>query len=413
TPDYKVMEDVEGEEVSIGSKKSVNDVVKPYKALYRGEDKWTGTVSDKALNDLLGTFEGWEYIDLVLENNDLSANELNELVRADNHLTIFFSGEVPFSLFNVIFPFTHNDLPETAFSQIIIDWNNYNNKELQLFFVSANNTILYRSQVNIPNTNQFLEKVIEPSKKFSEYEEIKRDEIPSLYVTNDKIESVKYTYLIEDISPDLFRNALFIDPNFVERSNVEGKNEEKYTDGMSEMIVDKDRKLLTYVYPAAESSNRVPPSKILNDSFEFINEHGGLTADYRFVRMDTTKNRVDYQLFLQGFPVYSDQTDTRITTIWGNERIFRYMRPYYSLDEDILSEKETKELPSGKEIIEKVREMNHIAFSEVDEIAVGYYLTRYDNQILFTLEQNWFLLHNGSWTRLTPEMLGGVENGLE
>ena len=90
------------------------------------------------------------------------------------------------------------------------------------------------------------------------------------------------------------------DPNIVQR-NVESASSEKYTDGMSLMTLETNLKSLNYVYPAAESSIRVEPSKLLKDSFEFINEHGGFTADFRYASSNTNKNQIDYQMYLQGF----------------------------------------------------------------------------------------------------------------
>ena len=110
------------------------------------------------------------------------------------------------------------------------------------------------------------------------------------------------------------------------------------------MTVDTQRKVLNYVYPAAESITPIPAAYLLRESFDFINDHGGVTADYRLTSMNIPKHVTEYQLYLQGFPVHSSMTSTRISTTWGDNSIFRYRRPYYLLDMDIKSEKTMKEL---------------------------------------------------------------------
>ncbi|MFJ7733093.1 YycH family regulatory protein [Lysinibacillus sp. NPDC097231] len=412
TPDYKYIEKTEGKEILIGTQKQMADVIRPYKAIYRFDEEFTGTVSNGAMVDIMKAFEGWNILDLVRVNNNLSTNSVNEMIRDNNRMTVFFTGEIPFSAFSSIFQFADKELPETTFNRMIIDWSNYSNKELQVFFISSNNESLMRSHVSLQNANQFVREVIEPAKTYSTFKEIERDGFTSLYTANDKIESAKYTYIIEDMPPDWFKNILFTNPNIVQRT-VESENLEKFSDGMSWMTMDSKLKSLNYVYPAAESSVRIEPSKLLNDSFEFINEHGGFTADYRYVSTSTTKNQLDYQLYLQGLPVYSDQAISRITTVWGNSRIFRYKRPYFSLNIPIESEKEIKELLSGSEIVEKIQKLNNIALSDIDEIVVGYYLTQDQSRRIMTLEPCWFVIHNGISTRVTPELLGGVKNGLE
>ncbi len=412
TPDYKYIENTERKEILIKPQKEMEDIIRPYKAIFRFDEGFTGTVSNNAMKSLMKTFKGWNVLDLEPVNNNLSPNYVNQIIGADHRMTIFFTGEVPFSSFNTIFQFADKELPETTFNRMIIDWSNSSTKELMVYYISSNNQSLFRSHVSVPNMNQFIQEVIEPAKKYGTFKEIERENQTSLYVDNNKMESVKFTYYIEEITPELFKNVLFTDPNIVRR-NVESASSEKYTDGMSLMTLDTNLKSLNYVYPAAESSIRIEPSKLLKDSFEFINEHGGYTADFRYASTNTNKNQMDYQLYLQGLPVYSNHVITRMTTIWGDSRIFHYKRPYFSLDMDIEAEKEIKELSSGADIAERLKVGNNIALADIDEIVLGYYLTQNQELNIFTFEPCWFVIRNGSWIKLTPEVLGGVKNGLE
>jgi len=411
TPDYKIIEQTEGKEILIGSQKRMEDIIRPYKAIYRFDEEFTGTASNGVMKDIMKAFQGWNVLDLVPINNNLTANYVNEMIRTNNRMTIFFTGELPYSAFSSIFQFADKEIPETTFNRMIIDWTNYGNKELQIFFISSNNKTLMRSRVSLQNTNQFIRDVIEPAKTYSTFKEIERDGFTSLYMPNDKIESTKYMYTFIEEPLESFKNVLFPNPNIVQRS-IESAMTEKYQDGMSRMTVDSNLKSLTYVYPAVESSAIIEPSKLLKDSFEFINEHGGFTADYRYVSKNTNKNQLEYQQYLQGLPVYSDQVISKITTVWGDNVIFRYKRPYYSLVFDIPTEKEIKELPSGVEILEKIQQLNNFVLSDIDDVVVGYYLKQ-DSTSIMTLEPCWFVVHNGIATKLTPELLGGVVNGLE
>ena len=411
TPDYKIIEQTEGKEILIGSQKRMEDIIRPYKAIYRFDEEFTGTASNGVMKDIMKAFQGWNILDLVPINNNLTANYVNEMIRTNNRMTIFFTGELPYSAFSSIFQFSDKEIPETTFNRMIIDWTNYGNKELQIFFISSNNKTLMRSRVSLQNTNPFIRDVIEPAKTYSAFKEIERDGFTSLYMPNDKIESTKYMYTFIEEPLESFKNVLFPNPNIVQRS-IESAMTEKYQDGKSRMTVDSNLKSLTYVYPAVESSAIIEPSKLLKDSFEFINEHGGFTADYRYVSKNTNKNQLEYQQYLQGLPVYSDQVISKITTVWGDNVIFRYKRPYYSLVFDIPTEKEIKELPSGVEILEKIQQLNNFVLSDIDDVVVGYYLKQ-DSTSIMTLEPCWFVVHNGIATKLTPELLGGVVNGLE
>ncbi|MEB2280523.1 YycH family regulatory protein [Lysinibacillus xylanilyticus] len=410
TPDYKFIEQTEGKEILIGPQKKPEDVIRPYKAIYRFDKEFTGTVSNGAMVDIMDAFHGWNILDLMPIDTNLKADSVNNMIRSNNCMTVFFPGEIPYSAFNTIFQFADKELPETTFNRMIIDWSNYSSKYLQVFFISGNNELLMRSRVSLENANQFVRNIIEPAKTYGTFKEVERDGFTSLYIANDKIESAKYTYIIEE-KPELFKNVVFTNLNNVVRTD-ESATTEKYHDGMSRMVIDSKVKSLTYVYPAAESSVRIEPSKLFTDSFEFINEHGGFTDDYRLASTSTSNNQLDYQLYLHGLPIYSDQAINRITTVWGDNRIFRYKRPYFSFEKDIPSEKEMKELPSGSEIVEKIKKLNNIALSDIDDIVVGFYLT-YNQSTIVTLEPCWFVIRNGISTKLTPDILGGVKNGLE
>ena len=56
-----------------------------------------------------------------------------------------------------------------------------------------------------------------------------------------------------------------------------------------------------------------------------------MNLDIRIWIQDT--NCEDSDLFLHGLPVYTDSSSsTEIVQKWGNNQIYSYMRPYYTLN---------------------------------------------------------------------------------
>ena len=106
-------------------------------------------------------------------------------------------------------------------------------------------------------------------------------------------------------------------------------------------------------------------------------------------------------------------TMTRIVTTWGDNRIFRYRRPYYSIDSDISTVRTVKQLPSGAEVVEGLQNDEDSQMEDIDEIVFGYYLTQDQEEDLFLLDPSWFSISNNEWTRILPEHLGGIDHGLE
>lgn len=416
-PEYGLIEETQIEEVMVGEQKEFKDVLKPYRLLYRQNGQFFGTVSPSVLNEIYSYFPTWQTneLELINSNDKLSDEKMNEILRKDNRITMFFNEEIPFQVFTNLLSFNNDkDLPESSFNRLILDWSTVEtNNQLQLLFLNTEKRLLFSGYTNLGNTDRFLAEVIKPAEDYSPYVEVERDSLLSLYVSQNPIQSTRYTYLVDYISESLFKSIVFTDPKIV-KPNKESEQSVRYTDNTSFMTVDTKNRTLNYVYPLAESIAPIKSYKLISDSFNYINDHGGFTADYRFSSMNIGKHIVDYQLFLHGLPIYSNSNmaPSRISTTWGENRIFRYRRPYYTIAtaNEVNREREQKELVSGEQVIEYIRNSEKYSFKDIDEIVVGYYFTQNE---AFVLEPSWFVISNNVWTDISPERTGGIIDGLE
>ncbi|WP_042478427.1 YycH family regulatory protein [Bacillus ndiopicus] len=413
-PKYQTIEDIQIEHIALGEPKALNRVVKPYRLLFKDEENFTGTTSTTVIDTLMDEFSSMEANDLTLINHNLADDKLNEMLRAQDRMILFFQADIPMPTFASILPFHDKDnIPETTFNRVVIDWSRLAaTDQLQFLFISSNNRTMYRSFVKVNNKTSFQRNIIDRAVQFDSYMEIERTDATSLYVLTNPTEINPYAYLVESISIELLKKILFIDPNIVQR-NIESAQSEKYTDDMSLMRLDIQNQSIHYVYPPAESISPIAASILMKDSIDFLNEHGGITADYRFAAMNYQKHVTEYQMFFNGLPVYSDTTLTRISTTWGDNRIFRYRRPYYMLDTPIPADKAAKELASGPRTIDYIQTTLKEDINEVEDLVIGYYLVHDAEADLFTLEPSWFMLTENGWERLTFERVGGDEYGLE
>lgn len=179
------------------------------------------------------------------------------------------------------------------------------------------------------------------------------------------------------------------------------------------MTVDTKNKMLNFVYPSAESNEIAIPSELLFQSVDFINEHGGWTDDFRFTYLNPITRTIKFTLFTDGLPVYGDVSGmTEILTTAGNNRMFKYVRPYYSFDKTLLIEREAVEMPAGIEILQKIKEQKKVDIERIEDVAMGYILVQDFERNLFILEPHWFYLINNQWYRYTPGREGGMRHGL-
>lgn len=414
TPTYNTMQNAPAMDISIAESKRLDDVVKPYKMLFSFENGFSGTSTSFDIERILLVMKDWEFRELTMINNNLSSVALNDYSKAHNRFTIFYPTDIPFAVFDNIMPFSNTKIQETGFDRIIVDWNFTTDGDLTVYFASSSTNLLYAAKANNVGKQKIEEKIIKPAVEFTKYEEIQRKDKLSLFVPSEEVEMIRYTYILKEIPPAQFKDALFDNPNKVRRSSTGNLNEE-YSDDTALMSVDLLDRTFQYSYPAAESSVPGIPSELFFDSLDFVNEHEGWTDDYRFVGLDAMNKGINYQLYLQGYPVYSEMSSTTINTLWGNNQIYRYNRPYYTLDLDLSlpSETEILILPSGVQAEEMLEHVSKLNVSSVKELTVGYYLTRDDEKGLLNLEPSWFYLTDKVWTRLTPDTLGGGSFGLE
>lgn len=411
TPKYPTIEQQPTVDISISKKNEITGVIKPYKLLFNFEDGLKGTADPVEIEEIVNEIKKWTISDLKLVDRNFDKDKLDISIGEKNRFSLFFPTEVPLSVYSNVLNIEELKIPESTFDRIIFEWNALN-ATMNISFISKKNKLLYSASANAIDISRLKQNVLAKGANFSEYVELRPGETPFIVVPVDRVELQRNTYSQGEISPSRFRDALFRDPNSVKRSQIEN-NLNEFQDDRAIMTINTLTKDLDYVHPTSKSNELAIPSELLFNTFDFINEHGGWTDDYRYSYIDPLSRYVEYQLYVQGIPVFSDTTTTKIKLTWGLDQIYRYMRPYYTLDSSLPSETEVKVLPSGLEVGEMLIESKEIDFGIVEEIITGYYMKHDRDFNLFMLEPAWYYLINDNWIRFSPEQFGGEMIGLE
>ncbi|MGM9950815.1 MAG: YycH family regulatory protein [Lysinibacillus sp.] len=393
-------------------KTSLGKVSRPYRMLSVTGEGLRGTTSTGEIDYIIQYLEKLKVTDFSPIPTPLTKAKVNEMVRTPDRMTMFFRTETPVQIFGEVASPDEEEYEGATFDRIIIDWGELSLAgQTRLLFINTASETGYRADIEVRDADSFMESFVEQPKSYMEYEEVERPENLSLYVVKEPVEATKHAYGIGEMPLKLLKDILFENPSIVQKSG-EG-SQEKYSDSMALLTLDTDTKVMNYVHPVAESSIPVSPYDLLKDTFDFLNEHGGFTADYRLTSMNVQTHVTEFQLYMKGYPVFSPTVLTRLVTTWGEEKIFRYRRPYYFLDTEFPSEKAVMKLPSGTQVVDYINSQEELGMDEIDDIIVGYYLLQNENSLLFTLEPSWFLITENGWSRLSSERLGGDEHGLE
>lgn len=412
TPKLDIIEQPPTVDISIAEKQDLSALIKPYKILFNFDEGLKGTLESDQINQLVNRVKDWTLSDLSLEEQNFDEEKMTRFLRKKNTFTFFFHGDVPLPVYDNILNIKSSNVPEISFDRIVVEWNPAS-VLLDVNFISQSNHLRYKAKARLADTQNFHRSILDSGLSYEDFEEVAPDTKKFIAVPVNEIELMQNTFYQDETSPYKFRDALFNDPNAVRRSLV-GVNLEEYQDNHALMTIDTAKKTLNYVHPVTESREMAIPSELLLDTVDFVNEHDGWTDEYRFMYMNPLQRKVKFQLYAHGLPVWSDSTMTEIEQVWGEEQIFKYIRPYYTLELTPVSGTGMISLPSGLKVASILQQSEEIDFTLIDEIIPAYYMNNYEeNSKLFLLEPSWYYLMNGNWTRFSPEQLGGEAIGLE
>ncbi len=395
-------------------KKDIGSIIQPYKINFNYEEGLTGTTDSEKITYMIDHLEKWRMTNPELIDDSFSETKLNELLRQPNRLVLYYPDDVPLPVYENVLNIENPNIPEISFNFIVVEWD-LTNAVLDIHFVSRVNELHYKSTAKIYESQTFSREVINVGRTYSPYIAVNAEGGKFITVPTGEIKLLQNTYFPserDEINPTRFRSALFSDPHAVRRSEP-SKYREEFQDNHALMSVDTKKKQLQFVHPIVESKELAIPSELLEDTIDFVNEHGGWTDEYRFSKMNFHTRYVSFKLYVRGIPVLGGNTLTEIEQIWGEDAIYQYKRPYYTLGDTLPSETETVVLPSGIDVAESLMADPEVDFNTIDEIIPAYYMRQDVDLNIFVLEPSWYYLQNGKWHCFSSDSLGGGKLGLE
>ncbi|KAB7707604.1 hypothetical protein F9802_07630 [Bacillus aerolatus] len=415
-PNYeKITEDNIHEVSSISETRDASHLIKPSKILHHKEGEHYGTTGHKETDEIMKELQKWTFSRTMNVSSPMTEKEFSELIHGKNRTELLFPAFVPFYTINNIFTFEDDTVPNAVFDRIVITKVNTQEKEAIVYFVSTKERLVFQSRASSPSLSVFKKQFIDKVEQWETYVSYPLAAADQLFLPEENPLLSKYKYLPDDIKIGDFKDLLFSDPSLVKKGTK--SNGEEYTDGSSLMRVDYRTNMITYVNPAKEPeiTSRGSLHDLLDKSIQFVNEHSGWTDQYRLFEAKPGSSTIRYRLFMNGLPVFNKDGMAEIVQIWGKDKIYKYIRPYFTLDISLPSEKEEITLPDSADAFEQVKKQEDFNLELLEDMAVGYQLLP-DPQSskILVLEPAWFYKYGGSWQQLsfTEETEGNV-HGLE
>ena len=398
-------------DAAIADTKKIEQVVRPLKILYHGEENVNGTVDKDEIDLFLKSMRQWKVSELTLLTDKATVKEMEDIMHDPARAVLYYPGTVPFPVFDAMMDIFDTNVPEATFNRMVVNWESSSNGALVINFLNSESGRIYESVVQLSDFARFEQDIIEPAEQYSPF--ITDDTIGTLpiYVPEAPVDNSSYVYLYEETPLDKYAERLF-------GGQASNLNDGGYTDNTGAFLQKETAvKGLSFAQSKAETADPAIPSELVFNTIKFINDHGGWTNDYYYFGMEPIDQEIDYRLFINNLPVFGSALSTAMEVKWGatdtQEEVFRYDRPIYVLEPT--GRTVTKESATGTSVLAALSRLDEEDRQSVTEILPAYELVRNSNDPdrLLIAEPAWYFKINETWLKLSNDVLGGGPFGLE
>ncbi|MBC2274381.1 transcriptional regulator [Listeria welshimeri] len=404
-PDYEAINVKEVEKTTIDKTMTTSQVFKPYKLVVNSNGNNYQSLNESLLNEIMAQGKAFSFSEVVLANKK-NSEEYEKVVHKNGTIEIVFPNNIPFSIFSQIFQVEGDGIESAFFNRIVLDINNTDTGLHSVYFANDDQENIYQSSLQNKDIDK-IEKIIKKNqKKLTQNNKLILNK-RNMFLSSEETKLNRKKYIIDSLEINLFTSALFQDSGTVKS---EGNT---YTDGSSVIEMDTDNKVLEYVNPSQERTNPEDLSSakragLIQDSFNFINDHAGWTGDgsYYFTGYTGESATTNFSLFIDNLQVYNENGMADISVTEGLEAVYKYMRPFFRLDTDVPGEKKEVTLPSSYSVYKQLSANPNVKAEEIEDIVPGYHMTRSEssgmNRIV-TLEPTWLYKYHDKWFIFQPE----------
>lgn len=394
-------------DISIGNKKTdTSTIIKPVQISFHKDDKHYGTTNSQEMLGIVRDMKKWQISNLKNISANFSKTEFRKFVHQNGHIELIYPDDVTLDILKTIYQINEEDLHSTTFDRIILDYRNREKDGIPLYFISYKSHKVFSAKAEGVSSLALEEDYKKVTDKYTTYFPYGVSESRVIFLPKTEMKLNQYQYYVHFLDPDKFKDALFSDPSFVKKEIL--PNQIEYTDGSRLMEVDLNNHTLSYVNPQGNEESDAIVNDLIQQSIDFMNDHGGWTDSYQFFSWDKYNEQANFRLYLNGVPVFNKFGMAEIVQHWKNNNIYSYDRPLIKLQ---LSDRENEPtaLPTGYQAIEKIESIQNYDPEFLDAVVVGYELivdrTKEnmirDRAVLF--KPAWYYHYAGAWRKVNFE----------
>ncbi|WP_299089806.1 two-component system activity regulator YycH [uncultured Metabacillus sp.] len=396
------------------AQRKMYEVITPQQIFIHSGDKHYSSIKDSYAKSLWKEMQNWEYSN----QQGLSKQDFEEIVSGTNiaRLELRFFDEIPIETFQSMIKWKDETSSLFAFDRIYLRVVKQN--EIQkVYFVSASEKEIVEASVNNLDANVFVSDLFSKREQFQPYFAFQAGEDQEILLPENQLEVDNFQYFTEVIDDEKFKNALFSRPRIVKQDVNSTRN--RYTDATRELNIYQAQHLVKFANPTLRISNSVDAYTLFEQSYNYLNDHGGWTDKYVLFDIAESEQEVSMIMSIESIPVINSMESpygpTKITQTWGQNEIAIYQRPSYQLMHPPLTNNSTT-LMSGRKVVEIIQNNQLIDASQIYNIFIAYELGSSDKEQIVTVSPVWCIkMKNGELMKVREilEQTVGDENGVE
>ncbi|MEC5425089.1 two-component system activity regulator YycH [Virgibacillus sp. C22-A2] len=393
-------------EVDLGGEdESKRSLIEPRKIIFHSNESHYGFENPKDRKKLYEDMQSWVLYNFTTggATNRSSSNQTVEVI---------FPDAIPMEVVSILFTLNEEvELPNWSFEQVYFEFSQ-ETQSLEVQFISIDGRRQANAVINDSVNYHQLWSIMSSLDGLTEYTLLGKSE-SAIYIPLEKPNLKRHSIPVNSIDPRLMVDALFANPSVVSLSNSPNRGGPYYTDSQRELSVNENRTSLEYFNPVSDDFEPMSTVNLLDRSIQSINDHKGWLEEYNLLNIEPALNKIEYQMFYEGFPVFNNSGLSTMTQEWRNQELFRYQRPLFRLSNSAGSGSETVDVSSGGDIAYNLRDEfdNDSGVEHIRDIELGYRLTYQSNDLndYITLDPAWYMNYNGTWQEIKFEEFSPVE----
>ncbi|AYW47009.1 hypothetical protein C7K38_00650 [Tetragenococcus osmophilus] len=367
---------------------AASEVFLPLKTVYLNDDNAQASNTESLLEDLQTNIAQSTFgsLDVQSYNSDEGLVEQMELSQG---IEMDYAASFPLESYNDFFdmdlPIEGNEEENFTFQIIQVDF-----ERDQIRFINKDEQLI--ATADIQSSLADVQDVLKED-SIDWYDVVKDEQLDYFtYFNEEPVKLRKFSYIASSRPYTVFRDSFFTNPNNL-RSNEDTEDLNIY-DGSESMVIAPDDQTVDFQGAISQDEN----FDKYTDSYQYIRNLGTSYGSIRF--LDSMQNTIDYHIFVEGFPVFSDNDEGKFSVDFSeagqdSQRSVEIQANLNMIQVPIPSDSEV-EVPSGRTVLEDLYYVGADS-DKISDLVVGYHWENIEDTGVVDLEPNWYVQYDDTW----------------